>query len=175
MGDVFVLVVKKMAANRPLVRGLKLLTAYTSGLFAGGTMFITVVDHPTRLDMIRGAPEGHKSAVRHFKLMHDHVEKMQIPLITTALVGSASVFFLTKGEPKRKLWLIGTGCLAFVFPLTGAHINPKYRKPICEEPDRITSEGPEHVEHMLHWWSFGHRFRASAASLAFIVFLGALL
>ncbi len=99
----------------------------------------------------------------------------QLPLIVPALAGSIGVFFLTKGEPKRKFWLFGAGALAFVFPLTGASINPKYRHPMCNEPEALATKGPDHVQRMFDRWSFQHGLRSSAGSLAFIIFLGALL
>ena len=71
------------------------------------------------------------------------------------------------------MWLLGAGALFLLFPLTGAHINPKYREPMCKNPEGVAAKGPEHVETMLKkWHSTGQGFRTLAGNLAFLVFLG---
>ena len=68
----------KMATRGTLIKGLKVASVYSAGLFAGGVVFMRAVDTPTRFSMAKELPDGHKAAMRHFRFMHNHVEKMQV-------------------------------------------------------------------------------------------------
>lgn len=131
-----------------------------AGLWAGGCLYISVVEHPAASRL------GLSFATQFFRPMSARAAPM---LILFALVGAiASAYAWVEGRETE--WLIGALLLAAMFPLTGFFIVPTNLKLLKVD----AQENSEEASLLLARWGRWHAVRTIVGSLSFLLFVYAL-
>jgi uncharacterized membrane protein len=135
----------------------ELLATACSGLFAGGAVYISVVQQPAALRA------GVAVALAYFPHMYRHAAPMQVAL---AIAGSiAGVVAWVQGS--GLLWLAGALLLGSVIPFTLLRIQPVNDRLFAPGLDPAAPESRE----LLERWARLHAVRSVASTLAFLLFL----
>ena len=133
----------------------------SAGVFAGAAIFITAVEQPAVLTL------GTETAVQYFRPMYARAAPMQASL---AFVGSlAALWAWWSGA--GTLWLLGSAMFAFVVPYTLVAIMPTNDR--LKDPT-LDARSIEARELLAHWAQL-HAVRTIASTVAFLVFLLAVL
>ena len=137
----------------------ELLATLSSGLFAGASVYINLVEHPARMEA------GINLALTEFAPSYHRATVTQVSLASLGFL-SALVAWRLRLDVR---WLIGGGLLVSVIPFTAVAILPTNKQLL----DPATANDPELAERLLTRWGKLHAVRSvlSLASLLTFLFL----
>jgi len=146
--------VKRIAATLA-----ELIAALSSGLFAGASLYINLVEHPARMQA------GTRVALAEFAPSYKRATVTQVSL---AIAGYLNALVAWRSRSDAR-WLLGGGLLVSVVPFTALAILPTNKKLLDPE----TANDLELAEGLLTRWGRLHAVRSvlSLASLLTFVFL----
>lgn len=126
-----------------------------AGLFTGASMYVSVVEHPARIE------SGPAVAVKHFGPSARRAAVMQGGLAMVGLVAALAAWGLGAGA----MWLAGGLLLAAMVPFTLIIIKPVN--------DRLldAGTGPDEIAALLRRWGRLHALRTTAGVVAFVLFV----
>jgi hypothetical protein len=131
-----------------------------AGVFAGAAVYINLAQYPAALEL------GISAAVQFFRPMYARAAPMQVSL---ALLGSGAglwAWWNGNGWP----WLLGSLLLGFVIPFTLVAIAPATNRLKDPHLDASSAEAAD----LLARWSRLHAVRSIVSTMAFLVFVAAL-
>ncbi len=131
--------------------------AFCTGLFAGAALYITLVEHPARVEC------GTALAVTEFGPSYRRAAVMQASL---AALASAAAIAAWLGSSKPA-WLLGGILIVAVVPFTLFVILPTNKKLLDPSLDRNS----ETARQLLIRWGRLHAVRTVLSLAAFLVFL----
>src|SRR5829696_999961 len=136
-----------------------LLATLSSGLFAGASIYINLVEHPARMEA------GANPALTQFAPSYRRATVTQVSLASVGFL-SALVAWRLRLESR---WLIGGGLLVSIIPFTPVAILPTNKQLLDPE----TANDLELAERLLTRWGRLHAVRSvlSLASLLTFLFL----
>jgi uncharacterized membrane protein len=145
--------------NRILTTLAELLATLSSGLFAGASIYINMVEHPARMEA------GTNLALTEFAPSYHRATVTQVSLASAGFL-SALVAWRVGSDTR---WLIGGGLLVSVIPFTAVAILPTNKKLL----DPATANDLDLAEKLLTHWGKLHAVRSvlSLASLLTFLFL----
>ncbi len=146
-------------SRRILTTLAELIAALSSGLFAGASVYINLVEHPARMQA------GIRLALAEFAPSYKRATVTQVSLAVTGFLG-ALIAWRSRSEAR---WLIGGGLLVSVIPFTALVILPTNKKLLDPE----TANDLDLAEKLLTRWGRLHSVRSvlSLASLLMFLFL----
>jgi uncharacterized membrane protein len=128
-----------------------------TGLFAGASMYVSVVEHPARIE------SGAAAAVRHFGPSARRAAVLQGSLAVAGLVAAAVAW----GQGAGTGWLLGGLLLGSMVPFTLIVIMPTNRRLLDPSLDTGSSEAVE----LLRRWGRLHAVRTIVGVVAFVCFV----
>ena len=145
--------------KRILTALAELLATLSSGLFAGASIYINLVEHPARMEA------GTNLALTEFAPSYHRATVTQVSLASVGFL-SALVAWRLRLDSR---WLIGGGLLVSVIPFTAVAILPTNKQLLDPE----TANDLELAERLLTRWGRLHAVRSvlSLASLLTFLFL----
>ena len=145
--------------KRILTTLAELLATLSSGLFAGASIYINLVEHPARMEA------GTNLALTEFAPSYHRATVTQVSLASVGFL-SALVAWRLRLDSR---WLIGGGLLVSVIPFTAVAILPTNKQLLDPE----TANDLELAERLLTRWGRLHAVRSvlSLASLLTFLFL----
>ena len=145
--------------KRILTTLAELLATLSSGLFAGASVYINLVEHPARMEA------GINLALTEFAPSYHRATVTQVSLASLGFL-SALVAWRLRLDVR---WLIGGGLLVSVIPFTAVAILPTNKQLL----DPATANDLELAERLLTRWGRLHAVRSvlSLASLLTFLFL----
>src|ERR671910_2211084 len=137
----------------------ELLATLSSGLFAGASIYINLVEHPARMEA------GTNLALTEFAPSYHRATVTQVSLASVCFLSSLVAWRLRLDSR----WLIGGGLLVSVIPFTAVAILPTNKQLLDPE----TANDLELAERLLTRWGRLHAVRSvlSLASLLMFLFL----
>ena len=137
----------------------ELIATLSSGLFAGASVYINLVEHPARMET------GIRPALAEFAPSYKRATVTQVSLAAAGFL-SALVAWRSRSDAR---WLIGGGLLVAVIPFTALAILPTNKKLL----DPATADDLDLAEELLTRWGRLHAVRSvlSLASLLIFLFL----
>ena len=147
--------------KRILTTLAELLATLSSGLFAGASIYINLVEHPARMEA------GTNVALTEFAPSYHRATVTQVSLASVGFV-SALVAWRLRLDSR---WLIGGGLLVSVIPFTAVAILPTNKQLLDPE----TANDLELAERLLTRWGRLHAVRRVvrlASLLTFLFLLG---
>ena len=157
---------RRLASTRDVSESRRILTtlaemiaAFSSGLFAGASVYINLVEHPARMQT------GIRPALAEFAPSYKRATVTQVSL---AVAGFSSALVAWRSRSDAR-WLIGGGLLVSVIPFTALVILPTNKKLL----DPATANELDLAEKLLTRWGKLHAVRSflSLASLLTFLFL----
>ncbi len=136
---------------------LQLVATLSAGLFAGAALYITLVEHPARMQC------GTCLAVTEFGPSYQRATAMQAPLAAVGFL-SGSGAWLTGAH---FLWAVGGILLGSVIPLTLIVIAPTNKQLLDPALDRDSAL----AQRLLLRWGRLHALRTVLSGVAFVMFL----
>jgi uncharacterized membrane protein len=136
-------------------------STYCTGLFAGAALYVTLVEHPARLEC------GTALAVAEFAPSYRRGAVMQ-PLLAALAFLAAIGAWLTSG---KSAWLLGAILIVTVIPFTLLAILPTNKKLLDPSLDRNSDSARQ----LLIRWGRLHALRTVLSLVAFVIFLAGLL
>lgn len=145
--------------KRILATLAELLATLSSGLFAGASVYINLVEHPARMEA------GINLALTEFAPSYHRATVTQVTLASLGFL-SALVAWRLRLDVR---WLIGGGLLVSVIPFTAVAILPTNKQLL----DPATANDLDLAERLLTRWGRLHAVRSvlSLASLLTFLFL----
>ena len=145
--------------KRILTTLAELLATLSSGLFAGASVYINLVEHPARMEA------GTHLALTEFSPSYHRATVTQVSLASAGFL-SALVAWRLRLDSR---WLIGGGLLVSVIPFTAVAILPTNKQLL----DPATANDLDLAERLLTRWGRLHAVRSvlSLASLLTFLFL----
>jgi uncharacterized membrane protein len=137
-----------------------LIAALAAGLFAGASVYITLVEHPARLQT------GVRAALAEFAPSYRRATVTQVALALVGFVGAVGAW---RAQADAR-WLLGGGLLVAVIPFTAAVILPTNKRLL----DPATASDPEHAAALLTRWGRLHAVRSVLSLLSLVTFLAIL-
>ena len=131
-----------------------------AGLFAGASVYVTVVEHPAWVEC------GPALALRHFGPSSRRAAVMQGLLAVIGLVAGVAAW----GQGSGAGWLVGGLLLAAMVPFTLIIIKPTNRRLL----DPGLDPGSGEARDLLTRWGQLHAVRTVVGVVAFVVFIGML-
>jgi hypothetical protein len=147
-----------MERGAPTEMLLALLATLCAGLFAGAAIYITLVEHPARLEC------GTELAVTEFGPSYRRATLMQASLATVGLAAALVAWLQGRGI----IVLLGGLLLGAVIPFTLLVILPTNKRLLDPELDRRSTEAAT----LLDRWGRLHAARSVLSGLAFGLLLG---
>ena len=141
----------------PLVAGLELAATLTCALFAGAAVYITVVEHPSRMGL------DTRIAALQWAPSYGRATWLQAPLALVSLVCGVAVWLFGAGSA----WLAAALLVGAVVPFTFAVIMPTNHKLLAPGRDLESAETRE----LLVKWGRLHAVRTVLSLVATLVFL----
>ena len=137
----------------------ELIATLSSGLFAGASVYINLVEHPARMET------GIRPALTEFAPSYKRATVTQVSLASAGF-SSALVAWRSRSDAR---WLIGGVLLVAVIPFTALVILPTNKKLL----DPATADDLALAERLLTRWGRLHAVRSvlSLASLLLFLFL----
>ncbi|MGH9783387.1 MAG: DUF1772 domain-containing protein [Terriglobia bacterium] len=135
-----------------------LVAMVAAGLFAGASTYITVAEHPARLEC------GTALAVKEFGPSYRRAAVMQGGLATVGFVAGAIAWFQGSGVG----WLAGGLLLGALVPFTLVVIMPTNRRLLDPQLDPGSREAGE----LLSRWGRFHALRTVVGVAVFVAFVG---
>jgi hypothetical protein len=148
---------RSFVGNDPMETGLQLVATLSAGLFAGAALYITLVEHPARMQC------GPGLAVTEFGPSYKRATVMQAPLAAVGFL-SGTAAWLTGAH---FLWAVGGILLGAVIPLTLIIIAPTNKQLLDSALDRDSALG----QRLLRRWGRLHALRTVMGVVAFVMFL----
>jgi hypothetical protein len=139
---------------------LGVLAALSAAMFAGGALYISLVEHPARL----GA--GIPIALAEFRPSYRRAAPWQASMAAISLLAGVGAALTTA----TLAWAVGGLAVGAVIPFTLLAIMPTTRRLLGADP---VSE--DEAAQLLHRWGRLHWVRSWLGLAGFLVFLGALL
>jgi len=133
------------------------LSAFCCSIFAGAAIYITLVEHPARVEA------GTATAAAVFPGSYRRAAMMQAPLAILGFVFSV-IAWIQRGDV---WWLIGGLLLVSVVPITLIVIMPTNKElltPLLNKP-------PGRIAELLARWGKLHAIRTAVSCLALVIFL----
>jgi uncharacterized membrane protein len=145
--------------KRILTTLAELLATLSSGLFAGASVYINLVEHPARMEA------GMNLALTEFAPSYHRATVTQVSLASLGFLSALAAWRLRLDAR----WLIGGGLLVSVIPFTAVAILPTNKQLL----DPATANDLELAERLLTRWGRLHAVRSvlSLASLLTFLFL----
>src|ERR671910_1381999 len=137
----------------------ELLATLSSGLFAGASIYINLVEHPARMEA------GTDLAVKEFAPSYHRATVTQVTLASVGFLSALAAWRLRNDAR----WLVGGGLLVSVVPFTALGILPTHNKLL----DPATANDLDLAKRLLTRWGRLHAVRSvlSLASLLMFLFL----
>jgi uncharacterized membrane protein len=135
----------------------ELLAILCCALFAGASLYISVVEHPARMEC--GAP----IAATIFPPSYRRASKMQATLAVLGFVGGFEAWWFGAGVR----WLLGAILLVVVVPFTLVAVMPTNARLLDAELDKQSPEAAR----LLARWGRLHAVRTVLSLAALLVFL----
>ena len=137
----------------------ELIATLSSGLFAGASVYINLVEHPARMET------GIRPALAEFAPSYKRATVTQVSLAVAGFLGALAAW----RSRSDASWLLGGGLLVAVIPFTALVILPTNKKLL----DPATADDPALAERLLTRWGRLHAVRSvlSLASLLLFLFL----
>jgi uncharacterized membrane protein len=132
---------------------LELLATLCAGLFAGAAIYITLVEHPARLEC------GTELAATEFGPSYRRATVMQVPLAAIGLIAAVVAWVQGRGT----MVLIAGVLLGMVIPFTALVILPTNKRLLDAGLDRRSAEATA----LLSRWGQLHAVRSVASAAAF--------
>ncbi len=143
--------------KRILTTLAELLATLSSGLFAGASIYINLVEHPARMEA------GTNLALTEFAPSYHRATVTQVSLASVGFL-SALVAWRLRLDSR---WLIGGGLLVSVIPFTAVAILPTNKQLL----DPATARDLALAEHLLRRWGRLHAVRSLASLMSLLLFL----
>jgi uncharacterized membrane protein len=143
--------------KRILTAIAEMIAALSSGLFAGASLYINLVEHPARMQA------GTRVALAEFAPSYKRATVTQVSLAIAGFL-SALVAWRSRSDAR---WLLGGGLLASVVPFTALAILPTNKKLLDPE----TANDLDLAEKLLARWGKLHAVRSVLSLASLIVFL----
>src|SRR5918997_6094749 len=145
--------------KRTVATVAELLATLSSGLFAGASLYINLVEHPARMQA------GAEIALAYFAPSYHRATVTQVSLAGLGFL-SALVAWRLRSDIR---WLVGGCLLVSVIPFTALAILPTNRQLL----DPATANDLDLAEKLLNRWGRLHAVRSvlSLASLLIFLFL----
>lgn len=140
---------------------LELLATLCTGLFAGAALYLTIVEHPARMQC------GTALAVTEFGPSYRRATVMQVFLAVVAFLAAATASWMGAGAR----WLVGGILIVAVIPFTLVVILPTNHKLL----DPSLDKNSENAFQLLVRWGRLHSVRTVMSLAAFVIFLLALM
>src|SRR3712207_5107831 len=147
--------VKRIAATLA-----ELIAALSSGLFAGASLYINLVEHPARMQA------GTRVALAEFAPSYKRATVTQVSL---AIAGFLSALIAWRSRSDAR-WLLGGGLLVSVVPFTALVILPTNKKLLDPE----TANDLDLAERLLTRWGRLHAVRSVLSLASLLMFLSLL-
>jgi uncharacterized membrane protein len=135
----------------------ELIAALSSGLFAGASLYINLVEHPARMQA------GTRVALAEFAPSYKRATVTQVSLAIAGFL-SALVAWRSRSDAR---WLLGGGLLVSVVPFTALAILPTNKKLLDPE----TANDLDLAERLLARWGKLHAVRSALSLASLIIFL----
>jgi uncharacterized membrane protein len=143
------------------VHAMKLLfefvAIYCTGLFAGAALYITLVEHPARMEC------GIALAVAEFAPSYRRATVMQVSLVVLAFLSAIGAWMTSTAFA----WLLGGILIVAVIPFTLVAVLPTNKKLLDPSLDRSSDSAHQ----LLIRWGRLHAVRTVLSLVAFVVFL----
>ncbi|MBI3247915.1 MAG: DUF1772 domain-containing protein [Deltaproteobacteria bacterium] len=133
------------------------LATLCSGLFAGASLYINLVEHPARLQC------GTALAVAEFAPSYQRAAVMQAALAALGFLSAAAAWF--SGSSLH--WLVGGLLLGAVIPFTFIAIFPTNKQILDPSLDKESARASD----LLHQWGRLHAVRSALSLASFVIFL----
>lgn len=137
-----------------------LIATFSAGLWAGAAAYISVVEHPAKLQL------GIEFATAYFRPM---ARRAAPTMIVLALIGAVAGF-VAWAAGGSVFWLIGGALLAAMLPLTAIFIVPTNRKLMTVS----ALESSDEAAALLARWGWLHAARTILGLVPFLLFVWAL-
>jgi hypothetical protein len=134
------------------------LATIAAGLFAGAALYVTVAEHPGRVEC------GPAVAIREFGPSYRRAAVMQVLLAVAGCGAGVAAWALGAGGG----WLVGALLLGALIPFTLLVIMPVNHRLLDARLDR---ESPEAVDLLTRWGRL-HALRTAVSITVFVVFVG---
>src|SRR5918995_5524017 len=144
-------------SRRILTTLAELIATLSSGLFAGASVYINLVEHPARMQT------GTRPALAEFAPSYKRATVTQVSLALTGFL-SALVAWRSRSDAR---WLLGGGLLASVVPFTALAILPTNKKLLDPE----AANDLDLAERLLTRWGRLHAVRSLLSLASLLVFL----
>jgi competence protein ComGC len=138
---------------------LEFAATLTTAIFAGASLYITLVEHPARMEC------GTAIAAAEFRPSYRRATIMQASLAGCAFLTAVSAWWLTS----RAIWFLGGILIGAVVPFTLIVILPTNKKLLDPAIDKTSDT----TRRLLTTWGRLHAVRTGLSLLALIVFLAA--
>jgi uncharacterized membrane protein len=135
-----------------------LVATVAAGLFAGAAVYVTVAEHPARLEC------GQAVAIKEFGPSYRRAAVMQGGLAVVGLLASVVAWY-QKGDVGWLVWGLLLGALV---PFTLVVIMPTNRRLLDPELDSGSAEARE----LLSRWGRLHAVRTVVGVVVFVAFVG---
>jgi uncharacterized membrane protein len=135
----------------------ELLATLSSGMFAGASLYINLVEHPARMQA------GTHVALAEFAPSYRRATVTQVSLASLGFL-SALVAWRLRSDAR---WLVGGGLLVSVVPFTALAILPTNKQLL----DPATANDPDLAEGLLNRWGRLHAVRSVLSLAALLLFL----
>jgi uncharacterized membrane protein len=142
-----------------MIFAVEFVATFCTGLFAGAALYITLVEHPARMEC------GTALAVTEFDPSYRRATVMQASLAIVSFVAAITSVVLTS----KYAWLLGGILIVAVIPFTLIVILPTNKKLIDPSLDRNS----EVARQFLVRWGRLHAVRTVLSVAAFVVFVWA--
>lgn len=140
-----------------MIFALKFVATSCAGLFAGAALYITMVEHPARMEC------GIALAATEFGPSYRRATVMQASLAIVSFVSAMANWVLTTNI----VWLVGGMLIVLVVPFTLIAILPTNKKLLDPSLDRNSASARQ----LLIRWGRLHAVRTALSLAAFAAFL----
>ncbi len=133
----------------------EILAVLFSGLFAGANVYISLIEHPARIDC------GTQTAVAVFGPTFRRASKLNSAMAVLGFVGGFEAWWFGRGV----LWLVGAILLVAVIPFTLVAVMPVNARLLEDDLDRYSPE----VKQLLTRWGRLQAVRLVLGVAAFVI------
>ena len=146
-----------MARIVSMIFAMKFVATFCTGLFAGAALYITVVEHPARMEC------GTTLAATEFGPSYRRATVMQASLAIAGFLAAMVSFVFVSNYA----WLLGGICIVAVVPFTLIVILPTNKKLL----DPSLNRNSQAARQLLVQWGRLHAVRTVLSLAAFVLFL----